>query len=574
MEHQFVRNHPEPDTRPLLWVDAVCINQNDGLEKAAQVMMMQDIYQKAERVVVWLGEEDAQSNKGLDFVSQLLAAEERAKTVLSDADASLVAWKRLRKLDLPKEGGDDDEYMSFISLFKRDWWSRVWIIQEVAMAKEAHLMCGSRSVLWDDFVKAFYFMNTLNLIIPDPARYAEVLFRVVSVIDARDSRVLGHERDLLGLLLRCRSSLATDPLDKVFALLGLATNTGEDGIKIRPEYGIEVKKVYTDLALAIIEHEGNLDILGVPRTKANPKEEPKAVQSVDSEKDQEANPTMDPFPSWVPDWSTWDSTLTLNRRERLASYEPQNEILIRKATGNTRAEPLRHANTNLLGLQGYTIDEITQLGPLYRSEDELLNFNIWLVDSIKFWKSNMQTLLHWESLSESNNQQHHYKNKIYRTTGESMLDAYWQTLTVGWQLNEEHTLSATTYREWDRYHRPAAWLRRFVGPKIATSSAYTWFTFALMFCKQMRRPPPELGFERPLSLASNRRFVRTGKGYMGLVGAETRVGDCVVLCKRGGSPLIMRPNGGSWELVGDSYVHGMMSGEVFEEEKCRTMWLA
>ncbi|KAF1847250.1 uncharacterized protein K460DRAFT_55871 [Cucurbitaria berberidis CBS 394.84] len=540
---QFIINHPDHGTRPMLWVDAASINQDDNEERSAQVAMMQDIYHKAERVIAWLGEGTLQSDAGMAFIPQLVAAEQRAK-MLDGTLSSISTWRRLRMLGLPKEG-NDDKYEAFVSLFKREWFSRVWIIQEVAMAKEVQLTCGSQSASWDDFVKAYFFMNTLNLIMPDPAGSTPSLIRVHGVILSRESRVLHHTRDLLGILLRSRSSLATDPRDKIFALLGLATNTGPDAMNFRADYTLDVQQVYTDLVLAIIGFEQNLDILGVPR-KAN-------------------TSPPETWPSWVPDWSTWDTTSMLNCRERHASYAANDEILVRNAAGDTRAAPQVSSDKRLLGLEGNVFDEVTNVGAIYESDDKLLDFNVWLIAFFKFWKDCTKALLHWESISEARS------GKLYPPTGETMLDAYWQTITGGWQVGG-HELSSSTYVKWDSYHRPAASLRRLVGRSIATTSAYGWLTVGLCVCKQMYRPIPELGFD--FTLATNRRFIRSKKGFMGLVPAETRSGDKIALFKGGGSPLIIRAHGENWELVGDSYVHGMMNAECFREDECHTMWLA
>ena len=63
--------------------------------------------------------------------------------------------------------------------------------------------------------------------------------------------------------------------------------------------------------------------------------------------------------------------------------------------------------------------------------------------------------------------------------------------------------------------------------------------------------------------------MRTHNGYIGLAPHLAQNGDVIALAKGARTPLVLRsrPNG-NWELVGDIYVHGIMQGEAFEEDKC------
>ncbi|KAI8931887.1 hypothetical protein NX059_010791 [Plenodomus lindquistii] len=541
---QFLADHPKECIRPKLWVDAVCINQNDPEEKALQIAIMHKIYQQAQRVIVWLGEGTKQTDKGMNFIPELISAGNRAARLKESGDGIVGAQHFTPKqLDLPRNRNDDDEYASFISLLKRDWFERVWIIQEVAMADDVVLQCGAKSCTWDGFIKAFYVLTGLDTIFPDPARYTKVVSRVLGIMDARESRMKDHKRDLLGIMLLSRPALATCLGDKVFALLGLATDVTAQDFQV--DVKSSVQRVYTGIAYTIIKSERKLDVLGVPNIK-------KAT-------------SVEGLPSWVPDWSTWDSTLSLNRRDRPLSYDGDDEILVRNAAGSSAAVPiLKDAHT--LGLEGYETDHITEMGAVYGSEDALLNYNIWLIDVFKFYKQQNQTLLQWENMSKARS------GGVYHHTGQPMIEAYWQTITAGWQVAED-SLSTPVYLKWDAYYRPGATIRRLIG-RMATTSACAWVTFSLNCAKQIFKSAPEFGLDRSLGMASNRRLIRSKLGYLGLAPAATQIGDSIALFKGGGSPFIIRSAGKQqWELIGDSYVHGMMDGDCFDAARCHDMWL-
>jgi hypothetical protein len=67
-------------------------------------------------------------------------------------------------------------------------------------------------------------------------------------------------------------------------------------------------------------------------------------------------------------------------------------------------------------------------------------------------------------------------------------------------------------------------------------------------------------------------MIRTQKGYVALVPRLTKEGDWIAICQGGAMPLVIRRDGEHWVLVGESYVHGLMSGEAWNEEKCQDMW--
>ena len=123
-----------PDRPRGLWIDAICINQDDDDERSAQVSHMADIYSKATSVCVWLGEASPDSNLALNFISRIVK--------LDDFD-SLVADQKTPQ-----------EWAALSSLMRRPWFSRRWVVQEIALAARAILYCGNAYVDWAEFADA------------------------------------------------------------------------------------------------------------------------------------------------------------------------------------------------------------------------------------------------------------------------------------------------------------------------------------------------------------------------------------------------------------------------------------
>lgn len=110
--------------------------QQDKLdEKSHQVEMMYDIYGNAERVCIWLGKEDDESKKAIKFIKKNI--------------------RRLRKFDeLCNNGNESSNWAALLKLMQRPWFSRRWVVQEIALAKKATIYCGWDCIPWKDFAVA------------------------------------------------------------------------------------------------------------------------------------------------------------------------------------------------------------------------------------------------------------------------------------------------------------------------------------------------------------------------------------------------------------------------------------
>ena len=125
----------------ILWVDALCINQKDLIERNEQVPKMNRIYSQASCVLIWVGDREEPTNesigsdKVLDFISSRV----------------LQIWKFDQLCDDLRAA---KEWYGFINLMKRPWFSRRWVVQEIALARHARLHCGKKSIRWSDFADA------------------------------------------------------------------------------------------------------------------------------------------------------------------------------------------------------------------------------------------------------------------------------------------------------------------------------------------------------------------------------------------------------------------------------------
>lgn len=97
--------------------------------------MMADIYGQADCVRIWLGGSDSSSDLAILFIKQEILQLQHFDDLSSSKDTS-GKWRAL------------------LELMQRDWFSRRWVIQEVALAKKAIIHCGKAKLAWTKFAMA------------------------------------------------------------------------------------------------------------------------------------------------------------------------------------------------------------------------------------------------------------------------------------------------------------------------------------------------------------------------------------------------------------------------------------
>ena len=214
-----------------VWVDALCINQQDDEERSHQVRRMGTIFQKANQVAVWLG--DAQD-----------MTEEDIKTL--SAEHTAIAYQ--------VQPGSAQR--AFLRLLLKPYWTRVWIIQELAAASKITIFCGCYKLSWETLERFSRPTFTAGI---DGTDSDELKARFQNLLQFRIDRLSIKPVRLLEALYRSRYALSTDPKDKIYGLLGL-THDGDVFIP-EPNYSQSVEETYTDFSKALIEKGFPLDLI-------------------------------------------------------------------------------------------------------------------------------------------------------------------------------------------------------------------------------------------------------------------------------------------------------------------------
>lgn len=241
----------------ILWVDALCIDQDNILERNHQVRQMVNIYENAENVIFWLGQATYETNVAMESLRRLEAAAAsvacRQWAITDDRWQDL--WFRVQgRLSAKHSNLEEKQCKGLEDLLSRSWFERVWIIQEVAQARRARVYCGKKSV------SAPFFALAPCLLPVKPSLQTQAILDVFPGQSRNDSW-WQKEHDLYTLLCKFRHSKARDPRDLVYALLGIASKHDPDR-SLYPDY----RKSEEDVVKETISYLFYLDIDLLPET--------------------------------------------------------------------------------------------------------------------------------------------------------------------------------------------------------------------------------------------------------------------------------------------------------------------
>ena len=378
-----------------MWVDAICIDQDNFKERSSQVSMMDSIYSGAEKVIVWLGKDMADFSDFAWFHSDALASEylqgSQTDTIAKRIKSEAPIFQKVYK----SEPGILEKRRSYCRfLEQRRWFNRAWIVQEIVLARpsDIEVWCGNGKLSWTTMV-AFAlglsfsglgsYLQNMNKTVkhqsvghevvrlgflqefcqrggPDQEhsggdvmnlnKFLMELYEVTN-IEGRRHAFLQH------VLSNLRPFESFDPRDKVYAAMGIVNQFLPRGSRpfIYPEYEAPVREVYEYKAKFLLEHLPYLSVFGL-------------VQ--DPSQRKTAN-----LPSWVPDFCSQQGNGSL-RAATLVRYN---------ASAGRPPGPFWSLKDSILSLRGGCHDTVAQLGiSMSRPSEELPFSESWiLLDSLE-----------------------------------------------------------------------------------------------------------------------------------------------------------------------------------------------
>jgi hypothetical protein len=504
-----------PDRDRLLWVDALCINQKDIVEKGQQVRIMAQIYQSCTRDLLWLGPEDARISRAMKLIPRIQGHGESGhdKTCKSMVEIERTTFSAFSDQDW-------DDLKSLI--LHPEVWDRVWIIQELILSPEFTLVCGKDTLDWKCIDSVLDdnrdILRQFDLPGPVPRMLQEVTMKVGTIRTYRMPPEITRRffnKSLLSTFFWFLDWKATDKRDKVYAVLSLAT----DGKDLDVDYG----KTMDQLSIAFAKiclAQGNVRLLShstsycVDKTQYL-KQHPSSPGNSTTETELLV-PRRKDWPTWIPDLS--DNIIGVAKIPGLsiAGMSKYNACGSMKGMEAMQVSNCRITPSLQLLMFGVFVDSVELINPITLVSESETPRNRWIRD-----------VLAW---APSEAKQPNAVSQPYPwsdSKNESFLTAYWRTIVTDRRLDKrlhaEDLIQANWYME------------------ISEGSDIP---------------------EEHVELAGW-RFGKTVAGMYCMLPPQSKVGDTLCVPIGGQVPLLLRPRSGDdelYELIGEAYVHGIMDG--------------
>ena len=528
---QALRHLRKRNSQRSLWIDAICINQKDISEKNKQVPKMRQIYKHASEVLVWIGRDHEPEDTNLTWHPAIWGDEftipgngtrettERAFEFANSLAKMFQLHPFERNFDsifLPMLTTRDN-YVALSRLLKREWFHRLWTIQEVVLAENCKVICGDQPLPWKTLEEA-----TQGITLRVDQFHALNCFYYTGLGHDNIRRIM-HCRlnpSILPILQSTQASTFynegvryTDARDRLFGLMGMV-DEGED---IKPDYTQDYKVVYKSWVMRHIVRTQSLDVLSLC-----------------------ADETQHDFPSWVPDLtkpSGCDNALfyIMHAIRGFSYFIPTTQLYNASGNSNTRARFAETPDASsvqvlrpTLCVKAIHIEKIISITP--DLADAIYNLDPQLVADLQRRMTEIEDRV--------------IAMQYLRLNPVSLSTIYNEFGTTLFRGNS-HPLDSISPAE--RYER---WRGRAGSFDIPPGSReeIIFKTFYMQLQHHLYKV----------------KMFCTGSGIFGLMSANCHVrdGDDVYILEGGKTPFILREEGlGKHKLMGPCYLYGAMAGE-------------
>ncbi|KAM5374291.1 hypothetical protein ACJZ2D_006616 [Fusarium nematophilum] len=508
-------------TTAWIWIDQICINQADKVERAVQVDMMKDIYESSQGTIIWLGPDIP----GIEAVPSLV--ERLSHLHKEDINPGGTRRRSRYTMDEYTAAGlpstQDPAWEALGDVLSRPWFVRSWVIQEAVLSNTPpRIICGSYELSWETLVPAATWLLSMCYRLTPLSLKQTTLPALRSLKLFSELGHLGLPWDLTTLLNKAIRFNASEPRDRVYSLLALTgevQDTWTSSPRIQANYERPVERIFRDVTRYIIMSTGTLRVWSLLRYV----------------------PDWNRSLSWVVDFTAaaeWERLSYFDWAPRAESCHCLREIFNDAAGGRPAVVLQNTRSDDVLALQGLQIDTVDATCQVML-KSELTSFDplIWAA-----WRTACQRI------------------GTKYPTPEAISRAFMVTLTADWNLSDNERMSDQPLTHfwsymWRVYHGLCD--GRAVGE---AEDEYTKYLMTLKSDSDGKL------FSRHLDAAHNRRlFFTKNRAYIGLGPRMMQKDDVLCVLFGGATPMVLRPFGGYHRFVGECYVFDLMNGEAIRD---------
>ncbi|KAK8057866.1 HET-domain-containing protein [Apiospora saccharicola] len=316
-----------------IWIDALCVNQSDLGERAQQVGLMKRIFTQCTETIVWLGIESADSRLAVELIEHLdsIAPDtyDEYDGWVPSHDAVRLAWKRT---GLALDKFQSEHWSALGSLIERNWFHRVWTIQEYFLPPLVAFWCGEETFHVQGLARSLGLLGgpcgTPSL---TPKMNWSTFCQVRNMVSKRTKN---RDFSVSTLIYWARLRGCSDKRDTVYGVLGLSST------EMDADYTRQPGDVFTTYANAVGPR------FLVPHDVESPK--------------YRRTPNL---PSWVPDFAVptqpapW-IVMGLNRKYRAGGHHGAHGEQDSETQERDSIAPLPSTNPRVLAVMGTAVDGV------------------------------------------------------------------------------------------------------------------------------------------------------------------------------------------------------------------------
>lgn len=504
-----------PDRDRLLWVDYLCIDQKDIVERGQQVQIMAQIYQMCTRDLLWLGTEDAQISRAMKLIPKIQGHGESGhdKTCKSRVETEKTTFSAFSDQDW-------DDLKSLV--LHPEVWDRVWIIQELILSPEFTLICGKDTLDW----RCINSMLEDNSEISRQADFPGPMARTLQGVFAKVSTIRMYrmppeisihlfDKSLLSTFFFFLDWKATDKRDKVYAVLSIAS----DGKDLAVDYGNTMDQLSIEFAKICLA-QGNMRLLSHSTSycvdKGQYLEKHPGSPGNSTAEIELLVPRRKDWPTWIPDLS--DDIISVAKVSGLSIAGTTRFNACGSMEATEAMQVSSHTITPALELLmfGVFVDSVALINPVTLVSESETPRNRWVRD-----------VLAWAPPEAKQPNADSEPYPWSDSKNESYLAAFWRTIVTDRRLD-----------------------KRLTGEDLRLDK------LCMEISESSDIPEEHL-------ILAGWRFGKTVAGIYCMLPPQSKVGDVICVPTGGQVPLLLRPKIGDdrlYELIGEAYVHGIMDG--------------